>query len=100
SKTLARTGDDDQNGVEAIHADPELRELHEEWLPERRPRPRGQTTADRALAEAKLADAESIEDAVQWLNSGERLVALGDRALLSMIARLPRREKSSETPKP
>ncbi|HYA80119.1 MAG TPA: glucans biosynthesis glucosyltransferase MdoH [Methylocystis sp.] len=100
SKTLARTGDDDQNGVEAIHADPELRELHEEWLPERKPRPRGQTTADRALAEAKLADAESIEDAVQWLNSGERLVALGDRALLSMIARLPRREKSGETPKP
>jgi membrane glycosyltransferase len=91
SKTLARAGEDDVNGLAAIHADSELRELHEAWLPERKPRQRGVVTADRAVAEAKLADAESIEDAVGWLNRGERLVALGDRALLSMVARLPRR---------
>ena len=43
------------------------------------------------MAEAKIADAETIEDAVNWLNRGERLVALSDRALIGMIARLPRR---------
>ena len=93
SKVLARAGEDEMNGLLAIHGDPELRELHEDWLPARRPRQRGQITADRAVAEAKLADAETIEDAVQWLNRGERLVTLGDRALISMAARLPRRAK-------
>ena len=91
TRTLARAGEDDVNGLLAIHADPELRELHEDWLPTRRPRQRGQISADRALAEAKIADAETIEDAVNWLNRGERLVALSDRALIGMVARLPRR---------
>ncbi|QGM46504.1 glucans biosynthesis glucosyltransferase MdoH [Methylocystis heyeri] len=91
SKILARTGEDEANCILAIHADPELRSLHETWLPARKPRQRGQITADRAVAEAKLADAETIEDAVQWLNRGERLVAVSDRALISMAARLPRR---------
>ncbi len=93
SKVLARAGEDEVNGLLAIHGDPELRALHEAWLPARKPRQRGQITADRAVAEAKLADAETIEDAVQWLNRGERLVTLGDRALLSMVARLPGRAK-------
>lgn len=91
SKALARNDDDEINGLLAIHADNELRELHEAWLPARKPRQRGAITADRAVAEAKIADAETIEDAVQWLNRGERLVALSDRALISMIARLPSR---------
>jgi membrane glycosyltransferase len=99
SKVLARAGEDETNGLLAIHGDPELRELHEAWLPARRPRQRGQITADRAVAEAKLADAETIEDAVQWLNRGERLVALGDRALISMAARLPRRGKGETSAK-
>lgn len=91
SKALARAAEDDVNGLLALHADPELRALHESWLPTRRPRQRGQISADRALAETKIADAETIEDAVNWLNRGERLVALSDRALIGMIARLPRR---------
>ncbi len=99
SKVLARAREDETNGLLAIHGDPELRELHEEWLPARRPRQRGQITADRAVAEAKLADAETIEDAVQWLNRGERLVTLGDRALISMVARLPRRAKGEASAK-
>lgn len=97
SKALARTDDDEINGVAAIHADPELRALHEAWLPNRKPRQRGAITSDRAVAEAKIADAETIEEAVSWLNRGERLVALSDRALIGMIARLPRKgEKSAE----
>ncbi len=73
--------------------------MHEAWLPARPPRKRGAVSANRALAEAKLADAELLEDAVAWLDRGERLVVLGDRALLGMVARLPRRaEKEAEAP--
>ncbi len=93
SKVLARAGEDEANGILAIHGDAELRALHEAWLPVRKPRQRGQITADRAVAEAKLADAETIDDAVQWLNRGERLVTLSDRALISMVARLPRLDR-------
>ncbi|CAJ0853719.1 membrane glycosyltransferase [freshwater sediment metagenome] len=97
SKALARVEDDEINGIAAIHADPELRALHEAWLPTRKTRQRGAVTADRAVAEAKIADAETIEEAVSWLNRGERLVALSDRALIGMIARLPRKgEKQAE----
>ena len=95
SKALRRVDEDDVNGLIAIHADTELRAAHEAWLPVRRPRQRGVISADRAIAEAKLADAMTIEDAVQWLNRGERLVALSDRALIGMIARLPKREPGS-----
>jgi membrane glycosyltransferase len=96
SRLLARAGQDETNGLLAIHADPELRALHEAWLPARPPRQRGQISADRAMAEAKLADAETLEDAVEWLNRGERLVVLGDRALLGMLARLPHRPTPEE----
>jgi len=96
SKVLARAGEDDVNGLIAIHGDAELRELHMAWLPARKPRQRGLVTADRAVAEAKLNDAESIEDAVDWLNRGERLVTLSDRALIDLLARLPRRKGGDE----
>ena len=91
-KGLQRSGEDEANGLQAIHDDPQLRELHERWLPARKPRQRGQISADRALAETKLAEAETIEDAVDWLNRGERLVALSDRALIGVVARLPSRK--------
>ena len=45
---------------------------------------------DRAVAEAKLNDAESIEDAVAWLKPRERFVVLHDRALIDVLARLPK----------
>ncbi|WP_442754422.1 glucans biosynthesis glucosyltransferase MdoH [Methylocystis sp. JAN1] len=96
SRALARTDEDEINGVAAVHADPELRALHEAWLPTRKPRQRGVITADRAVAEAKIADAETIEDVLQWLNRGERLVALSDRALIGMIARLPSKADKRE----
>jgi membrane glycosyltransferase len=95
SKALARAEEDDVNGLLAVHGSPELRTLHEDWLPARKPRQRGVISADRAMAEAKIADAETIEDAVAWLNRGERLVALSDRALIGMVARLPRREQAT-----
>ena len=69
-------------------ANRELREQHEAMLPEAPMRRRGEIEPDRALAEAKLVDAETIEEALAWLKPKERMVVLHDRALLSLVMRL------------
>ena len=43
-------------------------------------------------ARAKLADAESVAEALSWLTPPERLAVLGDRELLQTLARLARAE--------
>jgi membrane glycosyltransferase len=57
-------------------------------LPPMPARKRGQIETDRALAEAKLVDAETIEDALEWLKPKERMVVLHDRALLNLLVQL------------
>ncbi|WP_226742422.1 glucans biosynthesis glucosyltransferase MdoH [Microvirga lenta] len=84
----ATLGFDDEDALRAIYADPNLRDRHVEMLPPVAPRKRGEIEADRALAEAKLADAETIDDALHWLKQKERMVVLHDRALLDMLVRL------------
>ncbi len=82
-------GFDDADGLRALHADPALREAHEAMLPESPPRRRGEIEPDRAVAQAKLVDAETIDDAAIWLKPKERMVVLHDRALVSLLASLP-----------
>jgi membrane glycosyltransferase len=82
-------GFDDADGLRALHADPDLREAHELMLPESSPRRRGEIEPDRAVAQAKLVDAETIEEAAIWLKSKERMVVLHDRALVALLASLP-----------
>ncbi|PZO00167.1 MAG: glucans biosynthesis glucosyltransferase MdoH [Hyphomicrobiales bacterium] len=82
-------GFDDADGLRALHADPALREAHEAMLPESAPRRRGEIEPDRAVAQAKLVDAETIDDAANWLKPKERMVVLHDRALVSLLASLP-----------
>jgi membrane glycosyltransferase len=82
-------GYDDADGLRALHADPALREVHERMLPENPPRRRGEIEADRAVAQAKLVDAETIDDAAIWLKPKERMVVLHDRALVALLASLP-----------
>ena len=65
-----------------------MRERHEAMLPPPPPRRRGEIEADRALAEAKIVDAETIDDALAWLKPKERMVVLHDRALLDQAMRL------------
>ncbi len=83
-------GLDEVNCLRAIHENAEFRAAHDEFLPHPARRHRGEIDPDRAIAEAKLNDAESIEDAVAWLKPRERFVVLHDRALISMLARLPK----------
>ncbi len=84
----ATFGFDDEDSLRAIYADAALRERHIEMLPPSSPRKRGIIETERALAEAKLADAETIDDAISWLHSKERMVVLHDRALLNMLVKL------------
>lgn len=81
-------GFDDDDGLKALYADARLREKHIEMLPAIPHRKRGVIETDRALAEAKLMDAETIDEALEWLKAKERMVVMHDRALLEMLVRL------------
>ncbi|WP_445503533.1 glucans biosynthesis glucosyltransferase MdoH [Microvirga sp. G4-2] len=84
----ATLGFDDEDSLRALYSDAKLRERHMEMLPPAAPRKRGIIETERALAEAKIVDAETIEDAISWLHSKERMVVLHDRALLNMLIHL------------
>ena len=89
SDELARSGHDHEDALLAIHADAQLRAVHETFLPEK-PRHRlGDVDVDEAIAAVKLNDAETIEDACAWLKPKERVAVLADRALIALLARLP-----------
>jgi membrane glycosyltransferase len=85
---LASLGFDDTDSLAAIHAEPKLREAHIAMLPEVERRLRGQIDPARAIAEAKLTDAQSINEAIQWLEAPERKIVLSDRALIAVLASL------------
>lgn len=90
--TLARrnaaAGLDDADALAALHADPGFARAHASMLPAPAPRPRGAVDPDRALADAKLAEAETLSEATAWLNPKERLATLHDPALLDRLVRL------------
>jgi len=96
ARQLAAEGKDESDGIRAIHEDDHLRRHHEIFLPSAPVRPRGHIEPDRAIAVAKLNDAECIEDAIDWLKPKERMVVLHDRALIDMLARLPRTRPQAE----
>jgi len=81
-------GFDDADSLRAIYEDANLRERHVDMLPPALPRKRGTIETERALAEAKLTDAETIDDAISWLHNKERMVVLHDRALIGMLVHL------------
>ena len=85
---LARAGYDGTDGIAALHASRELRELHEAYLPPEPPRRRGDIDHDRVMAEAKLSDARTVDEAQQWLNRKERTAVLNDLDLISRVANL------------
>ena len=79
---------DDKDGLAALYKDPGLRARHVEMLPPPVPRRRGEIDTERALAEAKLSDAETIEDALVWLKPKERMVVMKDPAMLERLVQL------------
>ena len=84
----ARSGFDDEDSFAALFRDPALREHHESMLPHLPHRGRGEFAPERVLAEAKIIDADTIDEAMRWLAPKERMVVLHDRALLHLAMRL------------
>ena len=92
SGALAAQGHDGADGLRALYDDADFRALHEAFLPPAQPRARGDITPERAMAEAKLNDARTIDDAARWIQRKERMTLLHDRALIGLLARLPAAE--------
>jgi membrane glycosyltransferase len=85
------------DSIRTVHADAAFRAQHELFIPVKERRRRGEIDPERAIAEAKLGEAECIDDAVKWLRPKERMVVLHDRALLDLLARLPGESPSRDS---
>jgi membrane glycosyltransferase len=81
-------GFDDEDALAVLFRDRAFRERHESMLPHGPHRQRGEFDADRVLAEAKVIDAETLEEVTRWLKPKERLIVLHDRALLHLAMEL------------
>ena len=89
ARDLARTGYDEADGLIALYSDDAFRTIHETFLPDGQSRKRGDVDVERAMAAARLNEAKTIDEACAWLKKKERAAVMSDRALLSMLARLP-----------
>jgi membrane glycosyltransferase len=85
---------DDEDGLQALHRHRDLFDAHDAMLPTAPPRPRGQFETERAVAQAKLVEATTIDEAMAWLKPKERMVVLHDRALLFLLRQLDQPAKS------
>ncbi len=86
---MGGTNDEAGDGLALLHADAALRAAHLAFMPDDQHRPRGTMTAEWALAHSKLADAETLDEALRWLGPKERMAVLNDRNLLRMLLTLP-----------
>ncbi|MGP0060704.1 MAG: glucans biosynthesis glucosyltransferase MdoH [Beijerinckiaceae bacterium] len=82
--------DETADGLKSIYAEPEFRTIHEAFLPLEPQRRRGEISVERALADAKLNEAQSIDEAIDWLRPNERMVVLLDPDLLARLVALPK----------
>ena len=85
ANSLARelgAGTDPADGLAALHRDPDLRRLHAAYLPPGPNHRRGDISPEWALAEAKILEADTLDEALAWLKPKERMAVLGDKTLL------------------
>ncbi len=97
AEILAATGgspEEPANGLALLYEDADLQAAHESLKASKAPRRRGEITPDWALAEAKLDDAESVDQALAWLRPKERMAILNDGMLLERFLRLPRIQRA------
>jgi len=85
---FAARGFDEDDAFDVMRRAPEIRQAHIAMLPPRPARKRGQVDPEHVLAEAKLADAETVADARSWLSQRERIAVLNDPLLLAKLDRL------------
>jgi membrane glycosyltransferase len=83
---------EDRKALDMVHGDSHFRELHQQIIQVPAPRVRGKIDTDRVIAEAKLTDAQSVEDVRAWLSGRETVLVLHDRALIALLSALPAEE--------
>lgn len=76
------------DGLKSLYADPEFRAIHVAMLPTGPMRHRGDISPEWALAEAKLLEAETIDEAIHWLKPVERMTILLDAVLIAKLIEL------------
>lgn len=74
-----------------VVSDPQLKRQHLALVDRLGDRPRGKVDPTAALAAAKIAEAESVEEAVSFLDNRERATLIATPRLVEALARLPRR---------
>jgi membrane glycosyltransferase len=74
--------------IERLLADDLARQRHFAAVLPRPPATRGHPDVMFITARAKLADAETVAEALGWLSAPERLAVLGDRDLFHALVRL------------
>ncbi len=86
-------GVDDGEGLIVLKRNPALALAHMAMLPPPEKRHKGQINPDFAVAEHKIEDAESANEAARWLKPKESMALLHDKALLERFLQLPYREE-------
>jgi membrane glycosyltransferase len=84
------------SGLHALYADSRFRAFHVACLPRRQKRRNGDISPEWALADAKLSDAGTIDEAISWLRPKERMAILQDQALIARLALLPKEPPGAE----
>lgn len=77
-----------EDGLTAVVTDRRVRELHERLLLPVPLRERGKPDLDPVMAEAKIREAMTLEEALRWLSPNERKAVLGRPQLLKEFDRL------------
>ena len=77
------------DGLKSLYADPEFRSIHVAMLPTGPARRRGDISPEWALAEAKLLEAATIDEAIDWLKPIERMTIMLDAVLIAKLVELP-----------
>jgi membrane glycosyltransferase len=93
---LATIDSDGDNALRAVHSDARFRDEHERMLPPGSRPERGAFDQDRVMARAKLSEAASLDEACRWLTPKETFLALHDRAMIALLARLPDKAEAAE----
>ena len=88
------------DGLFQLHADAHFRAFHVACLPRQQKQRKGVISPDWAIASAKLFEAETLDEAVSWLQPKERMAILQDQALVARLALLPKAPPSAETASP
>jgi membrane glycosyltransferase len=86
--------DESTDGLRSLYEEPEFRAMHKDFLPSDPQRKRGDFPVEWALAEAKLNEAQTIDEAIAWLQPIERMVVMLDPVLLARLVALPKRASS------